>query len=487
MVRNILCLLSFLFICDAALAQQKDTTSPIDILEKITSHFFNKTEKKFYALNQKLARQNRKYLKRLQRQEIRLLNKLSERDSSFLKNGTIASVNEHYESILQTINSPEEMLQNTELLQYNSYIDTLGTSLSFLKQYQGLAEKIKQPAASLNNLKSSFNETEKVKAFIEERKQQMKALLPSTNVLPSGLKKDFEKINKTAWYYKAQVEEYKNILKDPQKIEATTIKMLNKLPAFQSFMQQNSQLASLFALPQNYGTTASLSGLQTRSSVQQMIQTRIAAGGSGAMQQVQQNLSQAHAEINKLKDNLNKLGESGGDPDMPDFRPNSQKIKSFLKRLEYGFDVDFGKNNSLMPGTAMIGANLGYKLSDKFVTGVGLGYNLGLGSIQHISLSHQGVNLISFLDWKPFGSGKSGFLNSLWISGGYEMNHNAGFKKIRQLQKYNVWQRNALLGISKKYSINKKMKGEMKLLYDFLHRDHVPVSRAVVWRVGYSL
>lgn len=116
------------------------------------------------------------------------------------------------------------------------------------------------------------------------------------------------------------------------------------------------------------------------------------------MQQVQQNLSQAHAEINELKDKLNKLGDGGGDPDMPDFKPNTQKTKFFLKRLEYGFDVDFGKNNSLMPGTAKVASSLGYKLSDKFITGIGLGYSLGLGSIEHISFSHQGVSLRSFMD-----------------------------------------------------------------------------------------
>lgn len=67
------------------------------------------------------------------------------------------------------------------------------------------------------------------------------------------------------------------------------------------------------------------------------------------------------------------------------------------------------------------------------------------------------------------------------------MNHNAGFKNIEQLKNYNAWQRSGLLGLSKKYKIGKKVKGEMKLLYDFLHKDHVPVSRAVVWRVGYKL
>ena len=42
-------------------------------------------------------------------------------------------------------------------------------------------------------------------------------------------------------------------------------------------------------------------------------------GGANAQAQVQQNLSMAHAEINKLKDKVNKLGGGSGDIEMPDF------------------------------------------------------------------------------------------------------------------------------------------------------------------------
>src|SRR5690349_10768810 len=56
-----------------------------------------------------------------------------------------------------------------------------------------------------------------------------------------------------------------------------------------NFMKQNSELASLFRLPDNYGTPKSLAGLQTRAQVQQQIQSQIASGGPNAQQMVQQN------------------------------------------------------------------------------------------------------------------------------------------------------------------------------------------------------
>ena len=475
-------ILGFFFCFGPVMAQQADSIATQ--LQELPNDFYIKTEKKFASIDTKLSKKTRKYLKRLNREERRFYTKLSGIDSGSAK--LVQSSSDAFDKFTNRINAKTGEIEKINLKEYSSRIDTLTTSLSFLSQYADLEENVKLPAKSLEKLKANFNKSAEVQAFISERRQLMKEALTKYTHLPRGLQKQYDRINKTAYYYKAQIQEYRNLLEDPKKIEAAAIKILNKVPAFQKFMQENSQLASLFRLPGNAGSAQNLSGLQTRASVQNMIQSRIAYGGPNAMAQVQQNLSAAHAEMNKLKDKLKQIANGNCDPEMPDFVPNSQKTKSFLKRMEYGFDVDFGKNNSLMPGTAKVAGSLAYKLSDKSLVGVGLGYHLGLGNIEHISLSHQGVSLKSFLDWKPFGSGKSGLLSTLWISGGYELNHNAGFKNIEQLKNYNAWQRSALLGISKKYKISKKVKGEMKLLYDFLHREHLPVSRAVIWRVGYK-
>ena len=252
----------------------------------------------------------------------------------------------------------------------------------------------------LDALKDKFNQSAKVNEFIAQRKQQIQQLLSKYTQLPGSLKRQFDKMRKSAYYYKAQVSEYKSMLKDPKKIEETAIKVLNKIPAFQKFMKQNSQLASLFGLPGDYGTPATLAGLQTRASVQNLIQQRIASGGPNAMAQVRQNLSEAQGELSKLKDKLNQLGGGSGDLEMPDFKPNTQKTKSFLKRLEYGFNVQFSKNNQWVPSSANLGLSLGYKINDKSSAGIGISYNAGLGTLQHIQITSQGVGLRSYFDWK---------------------------------------------------------------------------------------
>jgi hypothetical protein len=361
---------------------------------------------------------------------------------------------------------------------YNPYMDSLGTSLSFLKQFNGISDKVNNPLKNFDLLQGNLQESEKIKAFIAERKNQIKELLSNYTHLPAGLKNEYAKLSKTATYYSLQVQEYKDMLKDPKKIEEKALGILNKLPAFQKFMKENSQLASLFRIPANYGTAQNLTGLQTRNSIQALIQQRIASGGPNAQSQIQQNLAQANAELNKLKDKLNQLtGAGGSDPEMPNFKPNSQKTKPFLKRLEYGCNVQFAKSSSLLPTSANLAFTLGYKLDDKKSFGVGASYILGMGSIKHISFTSQGLGLRSYLDWK--------IKKQFYASGGYEMNYNSAFKNIEQLKNYNAWQRSCLAGISKKYKIGKK-NGKMKILYDFFAQRHLPVSSPVILRTGYS-
>lgn len=456
-------------------------------MENMPDKFFSKIQKKYSSIEESLNRETTKYLQKLKRQEKKLRRKAGNADNSGHVQDNIDSA---YAALMSRVSQKGKAAGKVNLHQYNSYMDTLSTSLDFLKKYKGLEDKVKLPTETLDKLKGRLNQTDKVKEFIAQRKQQMKEVLSKYTKIPSSLKKQYERVSKTAYYYSAQVKAYKEMLKDPEKLEEKTVALLNRLPVYQKFMKENSQLASLFRLPGNNSTgnmAQSLAGLQTRASVQGMIQQRIAAGGPDAMAQIKQNLAMAHAEIDKLKDKINKLGGGSSDVDLPDFKPNSQKTKSLLQRLEYGFDVQFGKNNSLMPSTSDLALSLGYKLNDKSVAGIGMSYKLGLGSLQHINLTSEGLGLRSYMDWKaPFGSSKWGMLGNIWLSAGYEMNYNAGFKNIEQLKDYNAWQRSALAGLTKKYKISKKVKGEMKLLYDFLHRDHVPVSQPVVFRLGYK-
>lgn len=367
---------------------------------------------------------------------------------------------------------------------YNEYRDKLTTSIKYLEdQKDKLDNKLLQPLAKakeqLKDYETAQDETDAMEQFIKERKKQF--IGQSLQYL--GKSKYLQKINKEAYYYVETIKNYKEIFSDKQKAEETALTILNKIPAFKKFMQQNSMLASLFRMPGAGGSTnpaASLAGLQTRASVNALIQNQIAAGGPNAAEQIRNNLQAAQAELNKLKDKVLQAGGNSSDMNMPDFKPNTTKTQTFKQRLEKGFNMQFTKNNSLVPTTADVAVHLGYKLNDRSVLGMGVSYKAGLGSIQRIAISHQGVGLRSYIDWK--------LKKQFYISGGYEMNHNAQFKNIQQLQQYNSWQQAGLIGLSKKVPAKTKFfKGaKLQVLYDMLANSHKPVSQPVVFRMGYN-
>ena len=113
-------------------------------------------------------------------------------------------------------------------------------------------------------------------------------------------------------------------------------------------------------------------------------------------QYLQQNLQAAQAQLNTLKDKLNKLGGSGSsDMDMPDFKPNTQRTKTFWQRLEYGTNFQTAKNN-FFPITTDMGLSVGYKLTDKkhMVWCCFTSYKMGWGQdIKHIAITHQGMGI----------------------------------------------------------------------------------------------
>jgi len=316
---------------------------------------------------------------------------------------------------------------------YDKYTDDLTTQFKYLKDKKELLDKkYLQPLADskqkTSELEANIQNTEAVKQFIKDRKKQ----LQQEAIKYLAKSKYLQKINKESFYYTETLRNYKEIFNDPKKTEETAKNILNKIPLFQKFIRENSMLASLFRVPENYGSAQSLAGLQTRASVNSMIQDRIAAGGPNAMQAVQQNIQQAQAELSKLKDKILKAGGGNSDAELPDFKPNMQKTKTFLQRLEYGMNFQSEKNNNIMPGALNVGLSVGYKLNDKSLLGLGLNYKLGVGRIEKIRFSHEGIGVRSFMDWK--------LKKQFFITGGFEMNYNAAFKNIQQLQKYNSWQ-----------------------------------------------
>lgn len=454
--------------------------STIESLQKIPIKYISKIDNKIDKYSSRITNKTEKTLTKLSRWENKiktLLEKVSPETAAKLFGNNQTT----FSTLLQKLQEGKAIAEGYKT-KYNEYRDKLTTSIKYLEEQKdklnkNLISPINDAKKKLSELEQDVSNTEAVEAFIKERKKQ----LLNEAVKYIGNSKYLTKIDKESYYYIETLRNYKELFTDKKKAEEVVLKILNKIPAFTKFAQENSMLASLFRMPGGANNSPeSLAGLQTRESVNSLLQDRIAAGGPNAREQFSQNMQQGQAELNKLKDKVIQAGGSSSDANIPNFKPNNQKSKTFLQRLDFGSNFQFAKNNSLMPTTADIGLSVGYKLNDKSVIGIGASYKMGLGSIQRISITHQGIGIRSFIDWK--------LKKQFFISGGFEMNYNAQFKNINQLQTYNDWQQAGLVGLTKKINVKTKFfKGtSIQLLYDMLYRQHNPVSQPVLFRMGYS-
>ena len=184
-----------------------------------------------------------------------------------------------------------------------------------------------------------------------------------------------------------------------------------------------------------------------------------------------------------------QFGKGSSDDIMPEgFNPNGQKTISFLKRLEFGINIQAQRSTDFFPTTTDLGLSIGYKLNDKSIIGVGASYKIGLGhGWNDMELSFQGGGPRSYVDWKLKGS--------IWISVGYEMNFKSELRGIRipspfgRGQEKTAWQQSGLVGLSKVFDMKNKYfkKTKLQLLWDFLSYRQMPGTQPVVFRIGYVL
>lgn len=433
---------------------------------------FSRLEKKAVSMEQSVTKRQQRILYSLAKSEQRMKRKLLKKNP-----GVTESVFSSPDSIykLMAVQNAKNLKSPNTRGSYKPYIDTLTTSMKLVSSLNGqYANKATSTAASVSSAAKTFDGAKSLNALIEERKKYLQEQLTQL-----GLGKDLGRYKKQFYYYKAQIKEYEQYFTTPSKIESKVLAMARESSAFQSFFQRNSQLANLFGTRLSSTETPQviLEGLSSRTDVQQSIMQRL--GTNILPKQIQQQVSGAQTEMKRLKEKAESLRDKQGDPEMPNFKPNNQKSKRFADRLEYGINTQSTKTAGLLPATSDIGASIGYRLNDKSLIGIGGSYKIGWGqNIRHIRVSHEGVGVRTFAEYKLKGS--------FWFSGGAELNFRSAFENIEVLQQYSAWQQSALAGISKKYNIGGKKKGNVQLLYDFLHAKQVPRTQPVVFRFGYQ-
>lgn len=415
----------------------------------------------------------KRYLKKIQRIENKLLKKLSKIDSSKAQIMRSNS-SQFFGTVMSRISKPSNS-------NYFGRLDTLITGLDFfgkgsndLTQLQNGAKTLSNAQASLIEFRDKLKEGRELSSLLNERKAFLREKLNDADFA-----KYLKSYSKELYYLNASVNEVKQVFQEPRKAEEKILKVLSQTPQFKEFLREHSELASLFRIPDDPSDPSGLSllaGLQTRSQVSAMIQQQI---GTIDLQAIRQNLNGAQGQLEQLKSKLAKNPD--GLEDLPDFKPNSQKTKSFWRRVELGSNVQSNRGNSFFPVTSDVGLSAGYKLSDKSVVGLGSSFKLGWGEgIRNIRLSSQGLALRSFLDIKLKGS--------FWATGGFELNYWDRINTLSIFSNLSPWQKSGLVGVSKIVSLNSKFfkKTKVQVLWDFIGKANSPNYQPLVFRYSYN-
>jgi len=61
-----------------------------------------------------------------------------------------------------------------------------------------------------------------------------------------------------------------------------------------------------------------------------------------------------------------------------------------------------------------------------------------------------------------------------------------GFRNLQSIANLDIWQKSALIGLSKQLRVSKNKKSNIQLLFDALYKQHIPPSSPVIFRMGYK-
>jgi hypothetical protein len=410
----------------------------------------------------------KKFIKKIDRREAAALRKLARRDPDYARRLKIQCDSLKL-LVLHDTNS-KKLASG-----YDGHIDTIQQAIAFLDTN---ARRAISP--SVDKWKGAWKNHLATRQSIVSRRQLLEKALQD-----NGLSKQADRIGKEAFYFEEGAKAIEEKLSVADHWETKALEALRNSNAFRNFFRSNSELAGLFpAPPVSANGNTQLPGLQTRNSINALL-TRQFGASRAATQALREQVSSAQQQLREIQNKLLQLKSgsinTGGDNPLPSrYKLNAQKSKSFIQRLEYGFNIQTVKAAHSFPASGNLGLSLGYKISDGGSVGIGAAFKLGLGhGWDHIRLSGEGVGLRSYAEQKLKGK--------IFLAGGYEWNYQQSLASLASLPGISKWQQSGLIGLSKKYQAGKKIKGSMQLLWDFLSYQQVPHAQPIVFRIGYAL
>jgi len=190
-----------------------------------------------------VQRKTEKMVLAMQKKELALQQQLQGKDSLKAR-ALFAQSQANYERLLARIRSTSSLAGGvtnaSPLRQYIPGVDSMQTALRFLGQLntrtgmEGLLpsqlQGVQSAGQELLQLQGKVQQANEIQSFIRQREQDLKDQL-----MNSGVAKQLRAINQEAYYYEAQLSQYKDMLNDPDKLTQTVMGMVRHVPAFQKF------------------------------------------------------------------------------------------------------------------------------------------------------------------------------------------------------------------------------------------------------------
>jgi hypothetical protein len=450
---------------------QDSTKRKADI--DIPGRYFDAILKNANEIQSRLNRHTKKFLRRLEAREKKMKKKLGRKDSILAKE-VFGDIKELYKT-MQDERFPFSTISGF----YSSHLDSLLTCLSFLHR-NALADhsRLERLQVSLNGTLNRYSLTEMAGKKLIERERYLLQMI-GRSPARSGL----QKFRRELEVFQKKFSGYKQRLEDPGRIESGLMEIFAEHPAYRQFYINNSRLSSLFAIPgniQDHNSQINIhfsKRIQTRISLMQTAGARIAG-----LDSLNKELLSPGGKLSAVKNKLRsyKTGQEDAKLDGNErLKTNSQTGKTFFQRIELGTNIQSQRARHLFPVSSDIAISAGYKINDNTIAGIGISNRLGYGrGWDAIRISYEGLGVRTFLDHKMKGN--------LYLTGGYELNC-LTFRAISQLKEVPLWQKSGLIGLSRKYKLGKVLKGEMKLLWDFMSYSQKPSAQPILFRLGYSL
>lgn len=444
--------------------------------KKAFNKLINRINTIYRRAEKKLIKQNNNWIKKLQKQEIRLKRELLKVDSIDTEK-FFGDISKKYKEIDSNSTLIVKYSKNT----FEKYIpiqDSLQIAIQFIKKNDSCSSvtvndssMYEQFSKQIKLLNKNYCKSEEMKKMITQRANSILEKYPTTNL------KELNKYLKGVNEYSRLIRDNKYFLVEQNKLEKRLMGALRDMPQFKELFLDKSQYSTILGIPQVGNNIAQgVNQVQTRIAIQTSIQTILPSNITNPQQFIQSQIqSQQLQNLRSEAENVvRKLNVSDAESSEINQSNNIKKSK-FGNNIEYGWNIQTQKQNTYFPAVSDLALTVGYKLSPKSTLGVGSSYKLGWGkSIENMNLSSQGFGFRTFLDLK--------LLKQWWLYGGYEKHYENSLTDLG----VNNWQASGLIGLNRKIKLKNKTLNT-QLLYDFLYKSQQPHRQPIVFRFGYSL